>query len=952
MDFLRSCRKIFMKKFNKNPEGMRQRELHMILGTAFLVTVVILEMTSWRLREGIRNEVLAQRRLSWCQELSRQLLEASDALTDQVRRFAVTGDRRYMDQYWDELLVTKRQDEAVERLLETGLEKGEETLLLDARNNSEYLSYMEIRAMKLAALGEGILPEDMPGKVRAYVLNVEEAQMTREEKTRQAQKLLFDDAYTFEKETINGRIRRFQQVLGERLEREMEASRNRTDWLIRLQAVLLIAAAAILFLAFWIFYCCFSRPICHYSEALMRLQEKECLERQEGDGQVLQPEGTFEMRLFAETFNRTLGKLREASRAKSQFVARMSHEIRTPLTTVLGYQYLLGRTPLTGKQKEYVENMGYAGNCLMQVVNQILDFSKLSRDGGGAENGSASGTSLADAGEWFSLGQLLTGLQAMFWYEAEKKGLYFRLENRIGEREWIFGDRDRLRQILVNLIGNGIKFTERGGLRLEAWTEGASGSMVCFAVCDTGKGIGKDKQEVIFRPFEQEDASIGQSYGGTGLGLPISRMLAEQMGGSLTVSSRPGEGSVFTLKLPVSLRKPDGAYEAGVPDAGEPEAYVDGKRDAGGPKAYADGEPDRGRLGRYPGRRVLLAEDHEINRRMEAEILECLGICPDTASSGAEAVRMAVSGEYELLLLDYYLGDMTGIDVIRAVRQAREKNGMKMGVCAILTADGDGEHVRQILREAEFYLSKPLSVEALDKLFCRVFGQERQEGSGYSAAEARLEKELTVMEDLFPLRHEADLKLLAGYTASGQWQQVRRLCHMLIGVCGTLKWTDMAEYAGLLDQEAKAERPDRERAKIYCGKLWELYEAGKNSRKLRKAGLEAGASAAQNAGRETAEAGAAMGKAGRETAEAAAAVERAGREDEEAAAVFLERLRKSDFESVELFSRQEDFWKRHLTPEEFRKLSECMMRFDLEGAADLIDGSPKLREWEKEMWEQ
>ena len=234
----------------------------------------------------------------------------------------------------------------------------------------------------------------------------------------------------------------------------------------------------------------------------------------------------------------------QANRAKSDFMAMMSHELRTPMNGVLGMLQLLGTTPLNAEQAEYTALAGESTEHLLKVINDILDFSRI-------EHGSLQLERIA-----FDLDALLSGSVQSFQHSAQQRDLRLTVALELepaGPVPTVYGDPTRLRQILLNLIGNALKFTERGEVRVQARCEplGVGRLQFTCAVHDTGIGIESARLERLFNAFEQADSSISRRYGGTGLGLTIARTLAERMGGSLHASSEPGRGSIFTLCLPL-----------------------------------------------------------------------------------------------------------------------------------------------------------------------------------------------------------------------------------------------------------------------------------------------------------------------------------------------------------------------------------------------------------------
>ncbi|WBA40425.1 hybrid sensor histidine kinase/response regulator [Hymenobacter canadensis] len=323
----------------------------------------------------------------------------------------------------------------------------------------------------------------------------------------------------------------------------------------------------------------------------------------------------------------------EASRkAKAQFLANMSHEIRTPMNAVIGLSHLLRQTPLTGEQSEYLEAVQSSSQNLLVIINDILDSSKI-------EAGKMTLEHTA-----FRLPELLRRVASMFRFATESKQLYFRLEIGPGVPAAVFGDPVRLNQVLVNLVGNAIKFTTRGGVTLRVSVpEEATGTArpaVHFAVQDTGIGIPADKLEAIFEDFSQANTSTTRQFGGTGLGLSIARNLVELHGGQLGVESQDGAGSTFHFSI---------AYEAADPATVPAEASL--------------------AVGRFePALHVLVAEDNELNQLVARKTLEAWNVQVTIAANGRLAVEAAATQAFDAVLMDVQMPEMDGYEASRQLR--------------------------------------------------------------------------------------------------------------------------------------------------------------------------------------------------------------------------------------------------------------------------------------------
>ncbi len=372
-----------------------------------------------------------------------------------------------------------------------------------------------------------------------------------------------------------------------------------------------------------------------------------------------------------------------ASEAKSEFLANMSHEIRTPMNAIINLSYLALQTDLTPKQHDYISKVKSAGEGLLGVVNDILDVARV-------ESGK-----LVLSPRSFDLQRLLTEVYDMFSLTAADKGLKLRFDISVLKYPYLHGDPLRLRQILINLVGNAIKFTERGEvlLLIDQQLDGETVNTE-FSVIDSGIGITEEQQRRLFTPFIQVDGSTTRKYGGTGLGLSISKQLAEMMGGSIDLLSEFGKGTTFTLSLPFLLEE-EGHEQLAAHSSEEIKARLNGIR----------------------GASILLVEDNLANQIVAREFLEVRGMQVTIANHGGEALERLKTMHFDLILMDVQMPVMDGYEATMAIRKLPQ--GRDIPIIA-MTAHAMVEEQQRCLKAGmNDHMAKPFDVTQLDQMLIR-----------------------------------------------------------------------------------------------------------------------------------------------------------------------------------------------------------------------------------------
>jgi CheY-like chemotaxis protein len=409
-----------------------------------------------------------------------------------------------------------------------------------------------------------------------------------------------------------------------------------------------------------------------------------------------------------------------ASRAKSEFLANMSHEILTPMNGIIGMTDLALETHLTPDQRECLSTVRYSAGSLLGIINGILEFSKLESDKFDLE--------LTE----FNIREHLQATAKPFAQLAEEKGLKLAYEVSESVPDRAVGDPARLRQILVNLLGNAIKFTVKGkvSLYVEAEVSDDESVLLHFVIADTGIGIPRVMHKIIFEAFVQADGATTRRFGGTGLGLTISTHLVEKMGGRIWVESEEGSGSRFhfTARLGrVQVAEwPRPAAESSpvlVPKPLQQSEWRQTIMGASGTQSRDtdDLHPAVQRLAETrKGIRILVAEDNPVNRMLAVRLLEKQGHKVQTAADGLEALREVEEHDFELVLMDVQMPEMDGVEATKVIRQRETQTRKHVSIVAVTAHAMAADREICLAAGMDGYLSKPINKEELLSMIERV----------------------------------------------------------------------------------------------------------------------------------------------------------------------------------------------------------------------------------------
>ena len=469
-----------------------------------------------------------------------------------------------------------------------------------------------------------------------------------------------------------------------------------------------------------------------------------------------------------------------ASQSKSDFLASMSHEIRTPMNAIIGIADLLAKTALSPEQNKYVQIFRRAGDNLLHLINDILDLSKVE----------ASQLELERTG--FSLHDLLEKVTEMVAVRAHDKGLSLVCEIAPNMPTDLIGDPTRLRQVLLNLLGNAIKFTEFGEVALRVTPDGDSSVMgtLRFTISDTGVGIPSEKLDAVFERFTQADSSTTRRFGGSGLGLTISKRLVELMGGRIWVASVVGKGSVFSFAVPLEI-------------------WAGATRRAAMPVGTGPAPP-------LPALHILLVEDSPDNRTITVAYLQDTPYRVDIAENGAIACEKFAAGDYDMVLMDRQMPVMDGLTATRAIRKWEQANHrLPTPIIALTAAALKGDREKCIAAGCTAFLTKPIKQEVL----LQTIIEHSIVAPPSSTMENRQKETILVhanprFADLIPgflQNRRQDIIEVLDALERGDFEAVENLAHGMKGAGGSYGFQAITDIGAALEQAAKTADTDMSR---------------------------------------------------------------------------------------------------------------------------------------------
>ena len=458
----------------------------------------------------------------------------------------------------------------------------------------------------------------------------------------------------------------------------------------------------------------------------------------------------LEQKMILESSQKAL----EASRFKTEFLAKISHEIRTPLNGIIGMSALLGYTQLDSKQREYMKTIDASSKSLLALVNQILDISKI-------ESGNLSVEKVV-----FELDSLLHSTVSILAFAAEQKGLKLVVDVDPTLPTSLIGDPLRIQQVLLNLINNAIKFSEAGTIkvRVSRTSDQNNAPLFLFEVSDEGIGIETSTINKLFKAFSQGDGSTSRKYGGTGLGLAISKQLVELMGGTIHVESIKQMGARFYFKIPLEISRVNSRHVQTIPPA----------------------------MNKLSGH-VLIVEDMQVNQRIIVEMLKLLGLTSAAVDSGSEALKLLTSEKFDLILMDVQMPEMEGYEVAQRIRGGEAGKIHKDTPIIAITANAlSGEYEKCLQSGMNDFITKPVEIGEFNQKIVKWLSKETDTFSPFIMQSlVKLEKDRKInlikqLTDLFCKEIPPLIKQIKTSVANGDLKSAARAAHAIKSSSGSL----------------------------------------------------------------------------------------------------------------------------------------------------------------------
>jgi signal transduction histidine kinase/CheY-like chemotaxis protein len=450
----------------------------------------------------------------------------------------------------------------------------------------------------------------------------------------------------------------------------------------------------------------------------------------------------------------------EASRAKSDFLSNMSHEIRTPMNAIIGMSELMGHEQLNERQMGYINDITVSSKSLLGIINDILDFSKI-------ESGKFELNSID-----YELMTLINNIDSMFSYIANKKNLEFKVEIADNIPACLFGDDVRLKQILTNICGNSVKFTEKGYIKLKLMV---SDNNLVFTIEDTGMGIQKEDLSKLFNAFEQLDKTKNRGVVGTGLGLSITKAFVEMMGGEINVESEYGHGTAFIVTIPI--------VEGSIENIHKNETEK---------KEHAISAPNA---------RILITDDNEFNLKVASGLLRLMDIEAETADSGFAAIELVKKNEYDIIFMDHMMPEMDGIETTKRIHET----GCEVPIIA-LTANAIAG-AREMFLENGFndFISKPIDANKLQEMVRQYLPQDKVQVKEQSEVEDGLKTEIL---EFFYKKLNSECEKMSDYISKDDFKQFAISVHAMKSSLATIAEMELSGIAAELEAQAKADNQE------------------------------------------------------------------------------------------------------------------------------------------------